>query len=78
QSRCNHPICKGNAVLDAAARYGINPENIIAVGDGENDICMIKNAGVGIAFCSTNKMLKTIADFEINEKSFSSLLKITE
>lgn len=74
ESRCSHSVCKVNALIDIASKNKINLDNVIAIGDGENDICMIKNAGVGIAFCASNKMLKTIADFEINEKSFMKLL----
>jgi len=75
ESFCNHGICKGNAVKAIAEQYKVSLDNIIAVGDGENDICMLRNVGVGVAFCTSNPLLKSIADFEINEKSFAKLLE---
>jgi len=75
ESRCTHSICKGNAVMAVAAKHSVALDNIIAVGDGENDICMLRIVGVGVAFCASNPLLKSIADFEINEKSFAKLLE---
>jgi len=75
ESRCNHSICKGNAMMAIAAKYGVALDNVLAVGDGENDICMLRNVGVGVAFCASNPLLKSIADFVIDEKSFARLLE---
>jgi len=77
ESRCTHSVCKGNAVMAIATKYNVTLDNIVAVGDGENDICMLRNVGVGVAFCTSNLVLKSIADFEINEKSFAKLLEFT-
>ena len=41
-------VDKGTAVKSLAARYGIATENIIAVGDGINDIPMFAQAGTSI------------------------------
>lgn len=40
---------KGEGVKFLADIYGISPEEIIAVGDSYNDICMIQYAGLGVA-----------------------------
>ncbi len=45
----NKGVSKGNAVKMLAEIYGINREEIIAIGDNENDISMIEYAGLGIA-----------------------------
>lgn len=78
QSRCNHNFCKSNALLELSNKYNIPPANIIAVGDSENDICMVKYAGIGVAFCSDNKLLNSIADKVIMEKKFTSVLEFAE
>lgn len=73
-SFCGHDICKSYAVRFIAQEYGITPTNIVAVGDSENDVCMIKYASVGIAFCSREKLLLEIADYRIKQRSFKELL----
>ena len=74
ESICTHPICKTNALRYLAKRYDIALENCIAVGDSEADRCMIEQAGMGIAFCSTNELLSYVADREISEPAFSEML----
>jgi len=41
---------KRTALLDAAAALGAGPEDAVALGDGANDLDMIKAAGLGIAY----------------------------
>lgn len=75
-SKCHHDICKSNVLFQIAEKYSVDVPNIISVGDSENDICLVRESGIGIAFCSENKMLNIIADKVINEKSFKSILDI--
>ena len=77
KSRCNHNFCKTNAILHIAEKYDIDLSNIIAIGDSENDICMVKNVGIGVSFCSNNKVLNYTADKVIRERSFKLLLEFT-
>lgn len=74
ESKCNHPLCKTNALMHIARKYDILLENCITIGDGANDLCMIEKAGMGIAFCSENTALKNAADKIIHEHSFAGLL----
>lgn len=76
KSGCNHNYCKGNALAFIAAKYDISLSNIIAIGDSEGDMCMIKNAGVGVSFCSNNQVLNAICDQRIDERRFNKLLEI--
>ncbi|MCR2045053.1 Cof-type HAD-IIB family hydrolase [Anaerosalibacter massiliensis] len=43
-------------------KKGILPEEIIAIGDDNNDIAMIKNAGLGIAMKNATEMTKKVSD----------------
>lgn len=70
---CNHEYCKTNALLHICSRYNIPVEDTLAIGDSENDICVIKKAGIGISFCSSNSLLDAVADFVIKEPDFSLL-----
>jgi len=73
ESKCNHPLCKTNALVHVAKKYNISIENCITIGDSENDRCMIEQAGMGIAFCTTNNQLKNVADKTIEKPSFAEL-----
>jgi phosphoserine phosphatase SerB len=76
KSKCNHDFCKSNVLLQLAENYDIDISNIIAVGDSENDICFVKESGIGISFCSENKFLDFVADMIISERSFEKILEI--
>jgi phosphoserine phosphatase SerB len=74
QSKCNHDFCKSNVLFQLAEKYSIDIKDTIAIGDSENDICLIKESGIGIAFCSHNNYLNLVADRIISEKSFVQIL----
>ncbi len=75
-SKCNHDFCKSNVLFQLAAKYKIDIKNIIAVGDSENDICLVRESGVGVAFNSHNQYLNLVADKIITDKSFKQILDI--
>jgi phosphoserine phosphatase SerB len=77
KSLCKHSICKTNALQSLLDKYNIQRENCIAIGDSLNDLCMIKEAGLGIAFCSKDELVNHHADVVISSKSFHQLLKLT-
>jgi HAD superfamily phosphoserine phosphatase-like hydrolase len=76
ESKCQHDICKSNVLFQVASKYSVDIANIISVGDSENDICIVRESGIGISFCSNNKMLNAVADKVITEKSFQPVLEI--
>jgi len=76
KSKCNHDFCKANVLYQLAEKYRIEIQNIISVGDSENDFCLIKESGTGVSFCSENKYLNYVADKIISEKSFSEILDL--
>ncbi|MBQ4343304.1 MAG: HAD family phosphatase [Erysipelotrichaceae bacterium] len=55
-------ISKGNALKAVAEKEGILQEEIIAFGDGENDISMLAYAGKGIAMKNAMRKVKNCAD----------------
>lgn len=75
-SKCPHDFCKSNVLFVLAEKYRIDIKNIIAVGDSENDICLIKESGIGVAFRSKNSYLNLVADKIITENSFRDILEI--
>lgn len=53
---------KGHALERVAAILGIPLADTLAVGDGENDVEMIRRAGVGMAVANAAQLLKNHAD----------------
>ena len=54
---------KGEGLKKLAGILGVDIKNVIAVGDNENDLSMIKAAGVGIAVENAAQCVKEIADY---------------
>jgi len=74
KSLCNHNFCKSNVMLHLSEKYGIPLSNIVAVGDSDYDACMVKYAGLGVAFCSNSRILNMVADKVIDSRSFRPIL----
>ncbi len=47
---CKISVCKRYHLEVYARKYGVDIKNTVAIGDTRGDICMINNAGIGIAF----------------------------
>jgi FMN phosphatase YigB (HAD superfamily) len=45
-----HRLCKLNVLQHFLEELGIGPERVLAVGDSDNDICLLRAAGVTVAF----------------------------
>ena len=54
-------INKWEAVQSVAASYGITPEEIMCIGDSNNDVKMIANAGIGVAMGNAKDAVKNHA-----------------
>lgn len=60
-----HPsVSKGNAVKLLAERLSIKREEVICIGDGENDLSMVEYAGCGVAMGNAVPSIKEAADFQ--------------
>ena len=56
-------VSKGKAVERLASLYGLKREEVIAIGDSENDISMLEYAGLGIAMGNASDRVKEKADY---------------
>jgi hydroxymethylpyrimidine pyrophosphatase-like HAD family hydrolase len=54
---------KANAAKLLAARLGIDPAHVLAIGDQRNDIEMIRWAGIGVAMGNAVPALKAVANW---------------
>lgn len=69
---------KGNAVAYLAKSLGIKPEEVMCIGDSENDISMIKYAGVGVAMGNGLDIVKEVADYITDTNNNSGVGKAIE
>ena len=55
-------VGKGTALLELGRLLGIAQEEIMAVGDSENDLDMIRKAGLGVAMANGEEIVRRHAD----------------
>ncbi len=55
-------VSKASAIEKIAKKLGYSMENVMAFGDAENDIEMIKEAGIGVAMGNAMDSVKKVAD----------------
>ena len=60
---CEHDHCKVNVLQHLMERFELRKDQIVAVGDGENDICMLRTAGCSVAFQPKNRRVRNAAKF---------------
>jgi Cof subfamily protein (haloacid dehalogenase superfamily) len=56
-------VGKGVALQTLAAHLGITATEVIAIGDGSNDISLLSNAGLAIAMGNAPSELRAVADY---------------
>ena len=54
---------KGSSLLRLCDHLGIDISEVIACGDGNNDLTMIQTAGLGVAMANATETLKAAADY---------------
>ena len=62
---------------DWAAENGLKLSQTIAMGDGANDLPMIKTAGIGIAFCA-KPIVRAQAPYQITEPDLYKVIEILD
>ena len=56
-------VSKANALARLSAYYGFTKDEVIAIGDGQNDLSMIEYAGLGVAMANAEETIKQQADY---------------
>lgn len=73
----NKGVSKGNALKFLSEKLGIHRNEIIAMGDNENDYSMLEFAGLAVAMGNAEDYIKDIADYitlSNNENGVSKVL----
>ena len=74
----NNKADKGIAIKFLADMWGIKRDEILAIGDQDNDIEMIKAAGFGVAMGNGSSAIKSVADYicpPVDEFGFSQTME---
>ncbi len=71
-------INKGIGLLKLGAYLGIKREEIMACGDGENDIEMLREAGFGVAVKNAEREVKAVADYITGSNDEQGVAKAIE
>ena len=68
-------VDKGSALTVAMSKLGIKPEECIAFGDAENDISMLKFAGISVAMANGQDAVKNIATEVTDDNEHDGIAK---
>ena len=71
-------VNKWEGILHVARRHGIDPSEIIAIGDDVNDLPMIKSAGLGVAMGNARPEVQAVADRVIGANQDEGLAAFLE
>jgi HAD superfamily phosphoserine phosphatase-like hydrolase len=72
-----HPHCKVNALRHLLERMGLSREHVLAVGDGENDICLLRAAGMAIAYQPKSEAVRRAARYVV-DRSMLEVIALLE
>ena len=71
-------VNKWQGILHVAARHGVEPEQIIAIGDDVNDLPMLRQAGLGVAMGNARPEIKAQAKRVIKTNHEDGLAEFLE
>ncbi|WP_234118752.1 Cof-type HAD-IIB family hydrolase [Clostridium hydrogenum] len=71
-------VSKGKAVEALAKYYKIQREEIICIGDSENDLSMIEYAGLGVAMGNAREFIKDKADYVTDTNNNDGVGKVID
>jgi len=74
-----HPaVSKVNGLQTIARDLGIKPEEVVAIGDGHNDIGMLQFAGLGVAMGNAHEEVKREADYVTSSNAEDGVAAVIE
>lgn len=62
-----HHLCKQNVLLHMCEQLGITADQVLAVGDSDPDACMLKAAGISVAYQPKTEELAALAQHVVQE-----------
>jgi Cof subfamily protein (haloacid dehalogenase superfamily) len=71
-------VNKWQGILHVARHHGIEPEEIVAIGDDVNDIPMLRSAGLGVAMGNASPQIQAVAKRVIGTNAEEGLAEFVE
>lgn len=71
-------VTKGTSLKSLIQQLGISREEVIAIGDSNNDLSMIQFAGLGVAMGNASEEIKAQADFITDTNMHDGVAKVVE
>jgi len=71
-------VSKWSAIKKLLRAYRINPNEVVAIGDGPNDIEMLRHVGTGVAMGNACKEVKAASDFVTGHHENDGLAEFIE
>ena len=66
---------KGTAVEALAKHWGLSPDEVMTLGDSENDLSMLRFAGAGVAMGNSRPNIKEAAHYETTDNNHQGVAK---
>ena len=66
---------KGTAVEALAKHWGLSPDEVMSLGDSENDLSMLRFAGAGVAMGNSKPNIKEAARYETTDNNHQGVAK---
>ena len=66
---------KGTAVEALAKHWGLSPDEVMTLGDSENDLSMLRFAGAGVAMGNSKPNIKEVARYETTDNNHQGVAK---
>jgi phosphoserine phosphatase len=63
----HHEHCKLNVMLHLIGKMGLSTEHVLAVGNGANDICLLRRAGLSVAFQPESDSVRAAARYCVEQ-----------
>ena len=67
--------CKANGIMETIKKLNISIDEVMGIGDGDNDIDMLEKCGVGVAMGNSIQSIKDIADYITDDIDEDGLYK---
>ncbi|MFL6557685.1 MAG: HAD family hydrolase [Bacillus sp. (in: firmicutes)] len=71
-------VSKWSAIKSLLRAYRISPNEVVAIGDGPNDIEMLRHVGTGVAMGNASEEVKAAADFVTGHHENDGLAEFIE
>lgn len=69
---------KATGLRSALNELKVSMSHVVAVGDGQNDACMLKAAGIGVTLVSADQIAKKAADIILDKKPGDVVLEVID